>query len=112
RHRSESGRTRAPAEWDRPVSGATSRGGPRCSSVRIGGLRCLALALVCCAVWVAPAAATRSPTSARAAAARQVVLGSSFQPIRAGVGTVFASGDYLLSTISSGLAPIVVSDSL
>jgi hypothetical protein len=39
-------------------------------------------------------------------------LGSSFQPIRAGVGKVFASGDYLLSTISSGPAAIVVNDSL
>jgi hypothetical protein len=39
-------------------------------------------------------------------------LRSSFQPIRAGVGKVFASGDYLLSTISSGLAPIVINDLL
>ena len=94
-------------------SGATSRGGSRCSGVRIGGLRCLTLALVCGAVWAAPAAATRSPRSARVAPASQVVLGSSFQPIRAGVGKVFASGDYLLSTsVEHGLAPIVVNDPL
>jgi hypothetical protein len=44
-------------------------------------------------------------------------LTSSFRPIRAGVGKVFASGDYLLSTIANsfyphGLAPIVVNDRL
>ncbi len=75
------------------------------------------MALVCCAVWAAPAAATRSHGSAFAAPASHVVLTSSFRSIRAGVGKVFASGDYLLSTITNsfyphGLAPIVIDDRL
>ncbi len=58
-----------------------------------------------------------SHQSAGAASAGHVVLTSSFRPIRAGVGRVFASGDYLLSTISNGfyphrLAPIVINDRL
>jgi hypothetical protein len=51
-------------EWVRLCSGATSRGGSRWSSVRICRLRCLTLALVCCAVWAAPAGAARSHGSA------------------------------------------------
>jgi hypothetical protein len=75
------------------------------------------LALVCCAVWAVPAAATRSPRSAGAAPAGHVVLRSSFRSIRAAVKGVFASGDYLLSTIPNsvyphGLAPIVINDRL
>ena len=101
----------------RLCSGATSRGRPRCSSVRICRLRCLRLALVCCAVWAPPAAATRLHASASAAPASQVVLRSSFRLIRGGVGKVFASGDYLLSTIPNGFslhgrAPIVTDDRL
>jgi hypothetical protein len=96
---------------------ATSRGGARCSRVRICRLSCLTSALVCCAVWAAPAAATRSPSAARAAPASHVVLRSSFQRIRGGVGRVFASGDYLLSTTANsiyphGLAPIVKNERL
>lgn len=56
-----------PTEWVRLCSGATSRGGSRCSSVRICCLRCLTLALVCCAVWAAAAGAARSHGSAGAA---------------------------------------------
>jgi hypothetical protein len=72
------------------------------------------LALVSCALWAAPAAA-RSHGSAGAAPASHVVLRSSFRLIRGGVGKVFASGDYLLSTIANsfyphGLAPIVIND--
>jgi hypothetical protein len=41
-------------------------------------------------------------------------LGSSFQPIRAGVVGVLASGDYLLSTIANGVtqAPMLINDRL
>jgi hypothetical protein len=55
------------------------------------------VAFVCCAVWAAPAAATSSYRSAGVAPASQVVLGSSFRPIRAGVEKMFPSGDYELS---------------
>jgi len=74
------------------------------------------VALVCCAVWAAPAAATRSYRSAGVAPASQVVLGSSFRPIRAGVTRALASGDYLLSTIQSvsffplSTAPMLIND--
>ena len=49
--------------------------------------------------------------------ASQVVLGSSFRPIRAGVLGVWASGDYLLSTIADGSfprggAPLLTNDRL
>jgi hypothetical protein len=73
-------------------------------------------AFVCCAVWAAPAAA-RVYRSAGVAPASQVVLGSSFRPIRAGVNGVLASGDYLLSTVLNlsflfprATAPILIND--
>lgn len=55
------------------------------------------------------------PKPARLAPAGQVVLGSSFRPIRAGVARAFASGDDLLSTLANsfyphGVAPIVIND--
>jgi hypothetical protein len=67
------------------------------------GVALVLLALVPCAVWAAPAGATRSHRSGRAAPASRVVLGGSFQPIK-GVGGVVASGDYLLlsTTVSGG----------
>ena len=81
-----------------------------------GGVVLVLLALVFCVAWAAPAAA-RSHRSAGAAPASHVVLRSSFRPIRAAVGSVLASGDYLLSTITTsfyphGLAPIVINDRL
>jgi hypothetical protein len=91
-------------------------GAPRRSSA--ARLVVVFLALVCCAVWAAPAAATRSHRSAGLAPASQVVLRSSFQPIRAGVARVLASGDYLLSTIYSlqltvrSIAPMLINDRL
>jgi hypothetical protein len=63
------------------------------------------LALVSCAVWAAPAAATRSHRPGRAAPASRVVLGGAFQQMKAvGAGGVVASGDYLLlsTTVSGG----------
>ena len=63
------------------------------------------LAVVSCAVWAAPAAATRSQRSGRAAPASRVVLGGSFQQMKGvGAGGVVASGDYLLlsTTVSGG----------
>ena len=89
-------------------------GAPRTSSaVR---LVVVFVAFVCCAVWAAPAAATTSYRSAGVAPASQVVLGTSFRPIRAGVTRVLASGDYLLSTIVSVTffpptpAPMLIND--
>lgn len=57
------------------------------------------------------------PKPMRLAPAGQVVLGSSFRAIRTGVGSTFASGDYLISTQGScaytcGEAPIVINDRL
>lgn len=70
-------------------------------------------ALVCCAVCVAPAAA-RSHRAAGPPPASDVVLRSSFRPIRAGVAGAFASGDYLLSDLQNGFyrpdAPVVIND--
>jgi hypothetical protein len=89
-------------------------GAPRRSSA--ARLVLVLVAFVCCAVWAAPAAATRSYRSAGVAPASQVVLGSSFRPIRAGVTRVLASGDYLLSTIQSvsflslSTAPMLIND--
>ncbi len=71
-------------------------GAPRRSSA--ARLVVVFVAFVWCAGWAAPAAATSSYRSAGVVPASQVVLGSSFRPIRAGVEKMFASGDYLLST--------------
>jgi hypothetical protein len=90
-------------------------GAPRSTSA--ARLVVVLLVLVCCAVWAAAAVATTSHKSAGVAPASQVVLGSSFQPIRAGVLGVWASGDYLLSTAPAdftgqGGAPILINDRL
>ncbi len=106
---------------DRSLSGAILwakvtliAGAPRRSSA--ARLVLVVVAFVCCAVWAAPAAATRSYRSAGVAPASQVVFGSSFRPIRAGVSGAVASGDYLLSTIQSvsffppSTAPMLIND--
>jgi hypothetical protein len=97
-------------------------GAPRMSSA--ARLVVVFVALVCCAVWSAPAAASKSHGSAGLAPASHVVLGGSFQSIRGGVlGVlgVWASGDYLLSTIPNtipngfvgrGMAPMLINDRL
>jgi hypothetical protein len=63
-------------------------------------------ALVCCALWAAPAAAARSYRSAGVAPAGSVVLADSFKPITAGADSVtfWTSGNYLLlqNTIQNG----------
>ena len=97
-----------------PVKLTLIAGASRMSSA--ARLVVVSVALVCCAVWAAPAAATTSYRSAGVAPASQVVLGSSFRPIRAGVTRVLASGDYLLSTIQSvsflslSTAPMLIND--
>ena len=109
------------ASPDRSLGGAVRwakvtliSGAPRTSSA--ARLVVVFVAFVCCAVWAAPAAATTSYRSAGVAPASQVVLGSSFRPIRAGVTRVLASGDYLLSTIVSVTffpptpAPMLIND--
>jgi hypothetical protein len=98
-----------------PVKLTRIAGAPRMSSA--ARLVVVSVAFVCCAVWAARAAATSSYRSAGVAPASQVVLGSSFRPIRAGVEKMFPSGDYLLSTIPNsfyphGLAPVVINDRL
>jgi hypothetical protein len=90
------------------------RGVPRLSSAARAVL--VFLVVVSYAAWAAPAAA-RSHESAGAGPASHVVLRSHFRPIRAEVGKVFASGDYLLSTVANGFyphgfAPIVINDRL
>jgi hypothetical protein len=109
------------ASHDHPLGGAVLSakvtliaGASRMSSA--ARLVVIFVALVCCAVWAAPAAATRSYRSAGVAPAGQVVLGSSFRPIRAGVTRALASGDYLLSTIQGvsffplSTAPMLIND--
>jgi hypothetical protein len=88
-----------PAKWTLIAAGS------RMSSA--AGLVVVFVAFVCCAVWAAPAAATRSSRSAGVAPASQVVLGSSFRPIRA-TGAQ-ASGDYLLFFPPS-TAPMLIND--
>ena len=92
-------------------------GAPRRSSA--ARLVVVFVAFVWCAVWAAPAAATSSYRSAGVVPASQVVLGSSFRAIRAGVGSMLASGDYLVSTLPEpgfsypyDLAPVVINDRL
>ena len=73
-----------------------------------------AVVLVCCVVWAAPAAASRSHGSAGVAPAGRVVLRSSLHRIRTGVSRVWASGDYLLSTIrrADGTDAVLINDRL
>ena len=82
------------------VAGA-GLGRPRWDAGRYPALVVVFVVLVWCVVWAAPAAARPSHRSAGGAPASRVVLRSSLHRIRTGVSGVWASGDYLLSTIPS-----------